>query len=150
MEHSFYCSPLLHPVVYSFNTQGCESSEHYQGTNILNTTKDKNERRSSDRFPIERDVRYRILNRKTGDEIGAGRTLNMSSNGVLFTTEGFLIPGRRVEVAISWPAQLNSRVALKLVARGRVIRAEDGVAAVEIQQYEFRTQGSQAATAAVQ
>ena len=113
----------------------------------MNTTKDKNERRSSDRFPIERDVRYRILNRKTGDEVGAGRTLNMSSNGVLFTTEGFLIPGRRVELSVSWPAQLNSRVALKLVARGRVIRAEDGVAAVEIQQYEFRTQGSQIAAA---
>jgi len=147
MEHFFYCPRSGERVVYSFNTKGCEASEGHQGTNTLNTTKDKNERRSSDRFPIERDVRYRILNRKTGDEVGAGRTLNMSSNGVLFTTEGFLIPGRRVELSVSWPAQLNSRVALKLVARGRVIRAEDGVAAVEIQQYEFRTQGSQIAAA---
>jgi hypothetical protein len=110
----------------------------------LNTTKDKDDRRASDRFPLEREVRYRILNRKTGDEVGAGKTVNMSSNGVLFTTEEFLIPGRRVELAISWPAQLNSKVALKLVARGRVVRSEGGVAAVEIQQYEFRTQGSQA------
>ena len=112
----------------------------------MNTMKDKNERRASDRFPIERDVRYRILNRKTGDELGAGKTVNMSSNGVLFTTDGFLIPGRRVELAISWPAQLNSKVALKLVARGRVVRSEDGMAAVEIQQYEFRTQASQPMT----
>jgi hypothetical protein len=111
----------------------------------LNTTKDKNDRRASDRFPIERDIRYRILNRKSDDEVGAGKTVNMSSNGVLFTTDGFLIPGRRVEVAISWPAQLNSKVPLKLVARGRVVRSESGMAAVEIQQYEFRTQGSQAA-----
>jgi hypothetical protein len=110
----------------------------------LNNTKDKTDRRASDRFPIERDVRYRILNRKAGDEVGAGKTVNMSSNGVLFTTDGFLIPGRRVELAISWPAQLNSKVALKLVARGRVVRSESGVAAVEIQQYEFRTQGTQA------
>jgi len=110
----------------------------------LNTRKDKNDRRASDRFPLERDVRYRIMNRKTGDEVGAGKTLNMSSNGVLFTTDGLLIPGRRVELAISWPAQLNSKVPLKLVARGRIVRSEGGMAAVEIQQYEFRTQGSQA------
>jgi hypothetical protein len=32
-------------------------------------------------------------------------------------------------------------VALKLVARGRVVRSEDGMAAIEIQQYEFRTAG---------
>jgi hypothetical protein len=31
---------------------------------------------------------------------------------------------------------------LKLVARGRVARLEQGRAAIEIQQYEFRTQGS--------
>ncbi len=109
----------------------------------MNTAKDKNERRASDRFPIEREVRYKVLNRKTGDELGAGKTVNMSSNGVLFTTDGILIPGRRVELAISWPAQLNSKVALKLVARGRVVRSDDRVAAVEIQQYEFRTQGAQ-------
>lgn len=107
----------------------------------MNTAKDKNERRASDRFPIERDIRYKVLNRKSEDEAGAGKTVNMSSNGVLFTTEGYLIPGRRVEMAISWPAQLNSKVALKLVARGRVVRSESGMAAVEIQQYEFRTQG---------
>ena len=49
-------------------------------------------------------------------------TVNMSSNGVLFTTDHYLLPGRRLEVSISWPAQLNSKVALKLVARGRVVR----------------------------
>ena len=125
------------------------SVETTLGTKALNTTKEKNDRRASDRFPIERDVRYRIMNRKAADDVGAGKTVNMSSNGVLFTTDGFLIPGRRVELAISWPAQLNSKVALKLVARGRIVRSEDGMAAVEIQQYEFRTQASQNAAAPV-
>ena len=108
---------------------------------MLTTKKAINERRRSDRFPIERDIRYDVTNRKLEGESGAGRTVNMSSNGVLFTTEALLIPGRRVELAISWPAQLNNTVALKLVARGRVVRSERGRAAVEIQQYEFRTQG---------
>ena len=116
----------------------------------MSVEKNKNERRASDRFPMERDVRYKVLSRRNGDETGAGKTINMSSNGVLFTTKGALVSGRRVELAISWPAQLNSKVALKLVARGRVVRATDGAAAIEIQQYEFRTQAAQAVSQTVQ
>jgi len=85
-----------------------------------------------------------VLSRKssTEGESGMGMTVNMSSNGVLFTTDRYLLPGRRLEVSISWPAQLNAKVALKLVARGRVVRSEEGRAAIEIHQYEFRTQAT--------
>jgi hypothetical protein len=99
----------------------------------------KAERRHSDRFPIEREVRYRIINKRGSEEAGEGKTINMSSAGVLFTCERMLVPGRRVELSISWPAQLNDKCALKLVARGRVVRFEEGRTAIEIQQYEFRT-----------
>ena len=64
------------------------------------------------------------------------------SNGVLFTTDQILLPGKRLELSISWPAQLDNKCQLKLVARGRVARLEQGKAAIEIQQYEFRTTGS--------
>lgn len=100
------------------------------------------ERRSSDRFPIEREVRYRILSKRDAAEAGTGKTVNMSSSGVLFTTEQALAPGRRLEVAVSWPAQLDAKCPLKLVARGKVVRCPDGQAAIEIQQYEFRTAGA--------
>ena len=99
------------------------------------------ERRSSDRFPIEREVRYKILSKRTTMEEGTGKTINISSNGVLFTTDQILLPGKRLELSISWPAQLDNKCQLKLVARGRVARLEQGRAAIEIQQYEFRTQG---------
>ena len=108
----------------------------------LKTDKSKDDRRGADRFPIEREVRFKVLNRKNAEEVGSGRTINMSSNGVLFTTDQYLIPGRRLEISISWPAQLNSKVALKLVARGRVVRCDEGKAAIEIHQYEFRTQSA--------
>lgn len=101
----------------------------------------KTDRRSADRFPIEREVRYKVLSKKSADEAGQGRTINMSSTGILFTTDQLLLPGRRLELAISWPAQLNNQTPLKLVARGRVTRYEAGRAAIEIQQYEFRTSG---------
>src|SRR5690242_9272982 len=108
--------------------------------------REKEERRGADRFPIEREIRYKVLTRKNGEEAGQGKTVNMSSNGVLLTTERILMPGRRLEIAISWPAQLNSKVALKLVARGRIVRFDQGRAAIEIQQYEFRTAASASPT----
>jgi hypothetical protein len=107
----------------------------------MNSSKNKDERRVSDRFRMECDVRYRVLNSKLEDWLGVGRTVNMGSSGVLFTTDGLLIPGGRLELAISWPVFLNDKVALKLVVRARVVRREGGMAAAEIQQYEFRTQG---------
>ena len=100
------------------------------------------DRRATSRYPIEREVRYRVLNKKSNQESGLGKTLNMSSNGLLFTTEHVLLPGRSLEIAVSWPAQLNDVCPLKLVARGRVVRFEPGKAAVEIQHYEFRTAGA--------
>ena len=108
----------------------------------MNNDRAAADRRTSDRFPIERELRFKVQNKKNGEESGVGRTLNMSSTGVLFTTDQLLLPGRRVEVSISWPAQLNSRCALRLVARGRVVRFEDGRAAMEIHQYEFKTQAT--------
>ncbi len=101
---------------------------------VLNT-----ERRRSSRFPIEREVRYKTLNQRTEVLAGNGRTLNISSSGVLFTSDHDLPIGTRLELSISWPAQLNDRCLLNLVARGRVTRHNKGQLALQIQQYEFRT-----------
>lgn len=98
------------------------------------------ERRRSSRFPIEREVRYKTLSQRSEILSGIGRTLNISSSGVLFTADHELPVGTRLEVSISWPAQLNERCLLNLVARGRVSRQEGGNLALQIQQYEFRTQ----------
>lgn len=116
------------------------------GFNVPATTfRPASERRANDRFPIEREVRYKVLSKRNEDS-GCGTTMNMSSGGVLFASEKMLIPGKRVELAISWPAQLDNKCALKLVARGRVVRSIEGQTAVEIQQYEFRTVGGHGLT----
>ena len=101
---------------------------------------DHTDRRTAVRFPIEQDVRYKVFTRNT-IEVGLGKTVNMSSNGVLFTTERPLALGERLEVAVNWPAQLDHKCALKLVTTGRVVRSESGLAAIAIERYEFRTQG---------
>jgi len=107
---------------------------------------DNVERRRSSRFPIEREIRYKTLSQRSEMLQGVGRTLNISSSGVLFTADHDLPVGTRLEVSISLPAQLNEKCLLNLVARGRVTRQESGSLALQIQQYEFRTQS----TAAIQ
>ena len=100
------------------------------------------DRRLSERFPIEREVRYRMLTERGGGEVGIGRIVNISSSGVLFKTQQPLFPGWRLELSVSWPARLDNRCPLKLVARGKIIRSVAGTVAIEIEEYEFRTAGS--------
>lgn len=98
------------------------------------------ERRCAQRFPIEQEALYRILDhRAIAPESGAGRTIDISSDGVLFETEQRLRSGKRVELSVNWPAALDGGCPLKFVALGRVVRAEDNKAAMHIEQYEFRT-----------
>jgi hypothetical protein len=96
------------------------------------------ERRGTSRFPMREEVRYKMLHGKVVTT-GAGRTLNIGSGGILFTTEQRLPIGRVIEIAVNWPARLDGTCPLKFVATGRVVRSEDDKAAVRIERYEFRT-----------
>ena len=99
-------------------------------------------RRTSDRFPIIRELRYRVLGGRGNSIWASGKTLNISGTGILFRAETPLAPGKRVELSVSWPAKLDGKCALKLVARGRVTRCSGTEVAVEMDKYEFRTLGS--------
>jgi len=99
------------------------------------------DRRAAVRFRIEQEVRYKILSRNAV-ETGGGKTVNMSSSGVLFTTERTLLPGEHLELAVNWPAQLDNKCALKIVTTGRVVRSSGTQAAIEIERYEFRLRGT--------
>ncbi len=100
------------------------------------------DRRSTDRFPIESELRYKVVEDRGGQEAGVGRTLNMSSSGVLFTSETLLPVGRRVELSVDWPAQLNETCGLKLVALGRIVRSSAEATAMRIDKYDFRTRAT--------
>ena len=100
------------------------------------------ERRGGDRFPIVRDLTYRVLNSRNGPETGSGKTINISSCGVLISTKAPLTPGKQLEISINWPVRLDGTCGLNLVARGRVVRSKGTLVAVEIEKYEFRTRAS--------
>jgi len=98
------------------------------------------DRRTAKRFAIEQEMSYKILDhRVVPPQKGAGITLDISSRGVLFETAGNLPAGKRVEIAVNWPANLESGCPLKFVAFGRLVRSGPGRAAMRIEQYEFRT-----------
>jgi hypothetical protein len=99
------------------------------------------ERRGNSRFPLREEVRYKLVQGKV-ITAGAGTTINFGSGGILFTTEHRLPMGRTIELSVNWPARLDGTCALKFVATGRIIRSEDGQAAVRIDRYEFRTRSS--------
>jgi len=103
------------------------------------------DRRLTSRFPLQQEVRYRLVQAKAISAKGVGQTVDISSGGIQFTTNERLPVGRMVEVAMSWPARLNGTCPLQFVARGRVLRSDGGTAVVRIQRYEFRTRAASSA-----
>ena len=100
------------------------------------------ERRTKRRFEIDQEVRYKMLYGQRIAETGVGRTMNISSGGVWFSTENMLTSGMPVELSMSWPVLLNDSCPMKLMIYGCVVRSNEKGAAVAIERYEFRTQGS--------
>ena len=80
------------------------------------------------RYPIKLDLQYKLLSRGRVQHLGCGRTLNMSSGGVLFEADDILeitdiLPGSpTVELVLDWPLLLGQVCMLKLVVRGRIVR----------------------------
>ena len=96
------------------------------------------ERRSTRRYPIEHEVHYSVQDAQTG-VVGTGTTVNMSSRGILFTTDQPLSAGSPLTLEVKWPVLLDNAKALKLVTRGRVIWCDSLRAAVEFHNWEFHT-----------
>ena len=73
--------------------------------------------------------------------VGQGKTIEISSREIQFTTQQMLKVGEKVQLAINWPAMLDNTCLMKLEVFGWVIRSETGKAAVKLERYEFRTRG---------
>ncbi|MCU1232197.1 MAG: type pilus assembly PilZ [Candidatus Solibacter sp.] len=100
----------------------------------------ENDRRAKYRFEIERDVRYKLAEDGVVVAAGTGRTLNICSGGVAFTSEQALTPGGFVELSISWPVLLDETCPMRLIVFGRLLRCSGQHAVCSIDKYEFRTQ----------
>jgi hypothetical protein len=99
------------------------------------------DRRLSRRYPISAELEYRAVGRDGVPFRGAGRSVNVSTGGILFQAEQALTPGMRIELTIAWPARLNDAVDLNLCVSGRVARSEGAFHVVRIREHEFCVRG---------
>lgn len=97
------------------------------------------ERRNNARFPCRLAVSYQTLEAPILSGQGVSETVNISSKGILFNSTDKFVAGQLVQVSLDWPARLENQIPLKLVAEGRVVRNNDGLTAMTIDRYEFRT-----------
>jgi len=100
------------------------------------------DQRLSRRYPIALEIEYKLLRKGRVERFGLGRTLNVSSNGVLFETNEPLPPGSSIELLVHWPFLLEGVCPLKLVIRGSVVRSDSKNVAVRNKHHEFRTAGA--------
>ena len=93
------------------------------------------------RYPLDLTVRYRC--RSVGPLLlGEGLAVNISSGGVLVASQHEMSVGAAVDLSIEWPALLDGRTPLQLMAFGRVLRSGDGHFVASVEKHEFRTMKS--------
>jgi hypothetical protein len=107
------------------------------------TPEQPTDQRARGRYPIAMELQYKVLRGGRVEQTGTGRTLNISSGGVLFQTDDRLPHRGRVELAMQWPYLLQGVCGLKLVMRGPIVRSggDSKVTAVRAEFREFRTAG---------
>lgn len=97
--------------------------------------------RKKHRFPMHRELRYKVLHDEVIVESGMGYTIDVGSGGVAFRIDSILTPGMMVELSISWPVLLEDTCPVRLVVLGRVLRSSLRASVCSMIKYEFRTQG---------
>jgi len=163
MENDSKCAPTLHSTVTAtpalegrpesreitpepFVFNGGTITSPANGAPRSNTPRDsllavqQADQRANARYPINLALQYKLLHGRV-DRLGSGRTLNISSRGVLFEVDNSCPAGGEIELKMDWPFRLEGLCCLKLVMRGRVVRydAKAKAVAVKAEHYEFRT-----------
>lgn len=94
--------------------------------------------RSNRSYPVQLDLRYKVVRDGQPAEHGIGRTRQFSSSELVFTADGRL-PIGAVELALDWPFRLDGICPLQVVVFGHVLGGSDGGVTVRIDRHEFRT-----------
>jgi hypothetical protein len=100
------------------------------------------DRRRDRRYGLELDLRWKLIRRRRVLESGEGRTLDVSSGGILFDAGRPLPAGLNVELSITWPVMLHNVAPLQLLVYGKIVRSDGRRTAIRMMQHEFRTAGT--------
>src|SRR5712692_5571944 len=91
------------------------------------------------RYPIRLDLQYNLLKHGLVKRTGSGKTLNISTGGIFFTSEYPLPEQSVIALEMNWPILLDGACPLKFVVRGRIVRSGTTGTAVRVRSYDFRT-----------
>lgn len=100
------------------------------------------DRRSDRRYALHLDLRWKLIRRRRILETGVGRTLDLSSGGILIETDRPLPVGLNLELSVAWPVMLHNVAPMQLVISGRIVRCSGPRVAIRMVQHEFRTAGT--------
>src|ERR1700730_4651056 len=95
------------------------------------------EHRLHRRYPLRLYVHYKLLDRDVVTQTGTGRTVNISTEGILFESDRPLPDRGEIVLELAWPALLDGVRRLKFVVRGRIVRNEGKAIAVRFTAYDF-------------
>lgn len=93
--------------------------------------KNGNERRASVRFPLKLTAQA-----YAGDVRFEGTTVNISSGGLLLTSDQEIPAGTSLTVRLNWPIARRTK-SVALVVKGAVVRCEPGCVAIQREHYRF-------------
>ena len=99
------------------------------------------DRRADRRYNLALDLHYRSAKGKEQQEGRLAVTRDISSGGVLFSSDEVLPGGSTIELSIEWPVLLHGTKRLRLKVYGRVVRSDGQVTAIRTIRYEFFTAG---------
>ena len=94
-------------------------------------------RRDGSRKSFPLNLGFRIMEPVAMRDV-TGRTVEISSEHLLFVAQGSFALGLRLGLKIDWPVYLEDGVPLTLNVSGRVIRSADGNVVIEIEKHSFR------------
>ena len=95
--------------------------------------------RSSRPYPVQIDLRYKVLRSGRPIQQGLGQTRQLSAAEVSFSADQHLLRGADVELSVDWPRPLGGVYPLQLLIFGRVIYSGEDGSTLKIASYEFRT-----------
>lgn len=105
---------------------------------------DSTDRRADQRYPIALQLQYKLIRNGRVERRGFGRTVNISSRGVLFEINCVAPTRGRMELALKWPFLHQGSCRLKLIMRGRILRTDEKTIALRAEFRELRTAGRSA------
>ncbi len=95
------------------------------------------ERRSARRYPFEVDISYLLHDAVNVPHWGLGRTVNLSSSGLLFRCDCAVPINGKIELAVVWPCSRKNGPGTSLKAKGLVVRSAQDTIAVAFVQHAF-------------